>query len=112
MESAVIEYITERYCNLTQVGGLLDNKGYGIATRKGCEPRIHLITSSLYRTPLSEAIVKLQETGVLRELKIRWWSQKSGGGACLSKPSASLQEMGLKNVGGVFIILIVGSIFA
>lgn len=47
MESAVIEYITERYCNLTQVGGLLDNKGYGIATRKGCESRIHLITSYL-----------------------------------------------------------------
>ena len=35
MESATIEYITERYCNLTQVGGLLDNKGYGVATKKG-----------------------------------------------------------------------------
>ena len=35
MESATIEYITERFCNLTQVGGLLDNKGYGIATKKG-----------------------------------------------------------------------------
>lgn len=35
MESATIEYITERYCNLTQVGGLLDSKGYGIATQKG-----------------------------------------------------------------------------
>ena len=34
MEAAPIEYIIERYCNLTQVGGLLDNKGYGIATRK------------------------------------------------------------------------------
>ena len=35
MESASIEYIVERHCNLTQIGGLLDNKGYGIATRKG-----------------------------------------------------------------------------
>lgn len=34
MESASIEYITERFCNLTQVGGLLDNKGYGVATKK------------------------------------------------------------------------------
>ena len=34
MESASIEYITERNCNLTQIGGLLDTKGYGIATRK------------------------------------------------------------------------------
>lgn len=34
MESASIEYIVERDCNLTQIGGLLDSKGYGIATRK------------------------------------------------------------------------------
>jgi ABC-type amino acid transport substrate-binding protein len=34
MESASIEYIVERNCNLTQIGGLLDSKNYGIATRK------------------------------------------------------------------------------
>lgn len=34
MESTSIEYITERQCDLTQVGGLLDDKGYGIAMRK------------------------------------------------------------------------------
>lgn len=32
MESTSIEYVTERNCELTQIGGLLDNKGYGIAT--------------------------------------------------------------------------------
>lgn len=31
MESATIEYMAERNCTLTQVGGLLDNKAYGIA---------------------------------------------------------------------------------
>lgn len=31
MESTSLEYITERNCNLTRVGGLLDSKGYGIA---------------------------------------------------------------------------------
>lgn len=31
MESSTIEYMVERNCELTQVGGLLDNKGYGIA---------------------------------------------------------------------------------
>lgn len=31
MESTSIEYIVERNCNLTQIGGLLDSKGYGIA---------------------------------------------------------------------------------
>lgn len=34
MESTTIEYITERRCSLTQVGSLLDEKGYGIAMRK------------------------------------------------------------------------------
>lgn len=30
MESVPIKYITHKECNLTQVGGLLDNKEYGI----------------------------------------------------------------------------------
>ena len=35
MESAAIDYLVERRCKLSQVGGLLDSKGYGIASRKG-----------------------------------------------------------------------------
>lgn len=35
MESTSLEYIVERKCELTQIGGLLDNKGYGIAMPKG-----------------------------------------------------------------------------
>lgn len=31
MESTTIEYVIERNCELTQIGGLLDSKGYGIA---------------------------------------------------------------------------------
>lgn len=31
MESTTIEYVIERNCELTQVGGMLDSKGYGIA---------------------------------------------------------------------------------
>ena len=31
MESAAVEYVVEGECDLMQVGGLLDNKGYGIA---------------------------------------------------------------------------------
>lgn len=34
MESTSIEYETQRRCNLTNVGGNLDEKGYGIAMRK------------------------------------------------------------------------------
>ena len=35
MESSTIEYAVERDCELSQVGGLLDNKGYGIALPPG-----------------------------------------------------------------------------
>lgn len=31
MESTSIEYQVERHCDLQQIGGLLDSKGYGIA---------------------------------------------------------------------------------
>ena len=34
-ESTMIDYAVQRDCNLTQIGGLLDSKGYGIATPKG-----------------------------------------------------------------------------
>jgi ionotropic kainate glutamate receptor 1 len=35
MESTTIDYITQRNCNLTQVGGVIDSKGYGIGTPMG-----------------------------------------------------------------------------
>lgn len=42
MESSSIEYIIERNCEVTQVGGLLDDKGYGIAMRKSMSNNIFL----------------------------------------------------------------------
>lgn len=35
MESTMLDYAVQRDCNLTRIGGLLDSKGYGIATPKG-----------------------------------------------------------------------------
>jgi len=32
MESTTLQYIVSQNCNLTQIGGLLDSRGYGIAT--------------------------------------------------------------------------------
>lgn len=36
MESTSIDYTVQRDCRLTQIGGLLDNKGYGIGLPEGC----------------------------------------------------------------------------
>ena len=40
MEAAAIEYHVERKCDLKQLGGLLDSKGYGIALPKGESERL------------------------------------------------------------------------
>ncbi|CAL1283898.1 unnamed protein product [Larinioides sclopetarius] len=98
MESASIEYLSERECDLTRIGDLLDSKGYGIATKKG---------NRELSAKLSAGILKLQEEGVLHTLKNKWWKQK-GGGKCTIKQSNTVRELTLGNVGGVFVVLIFG----
>ncbi|CAG5028258.1 unnamed protein product [Parnassius apollo] len=101
MESTSIEYMVERNCDVAQVGGLLDNKGYGIAMKK----------NSPYRQPMSESILQLQEQGILTRMKDKWWKEKRGGGACADDDASSgdAQPLVLANVGGVFIVLAAGS---
>lgn len=48
-ESTTIDYQVQRICELKQIGGLLDSKGYGIAFPKGtclCLFLAHLSTMS------------------------------------------------------------------
>lgn len=47
MESTSIEYVIERNCELTQIGGMLDSKGYGIAMRQSMNNLTILILLSL-----------------------------------------------------------------
>ncbi len=49
-ESTMLDYLIQRNCNLTQIGGLLDDKGYGIATPKG----------SKWKDRISQAVLYLQ----------------------------------------------------
>lgn len=39
-------------------------------------------TDSNYRNALSEGVLRLQEMGKLSTMKIKWWKEKKGGGAC------------------------------
>ena len=41
-----------------------------------------LIADSPYRHPLNTAVLKLQQSGLITELKKKWWTQKRGGGTC------------------------------
>ncbi|PSN42074.1 hypothetical protein C0J52_16393 [Blattella germanica] len=100
MESTSIQYITERDCDVAQVGDELDSKGYGIAMRK----------NSTYRNQLSTAVLKLQESGKLSKMKIRWWKEERGGGKCSdSGGSGNPSPLNLQNVGGVFVVLVAGT---
>ncbi|KAG7216937.1 hypothetical protein INR49_001591, partial [Caranx melampygus] len=68
MESTMNEYHRGLNCNLTQIGGLLDTKGYGIGMPLG----------SPFRDEITLAILQLQENNRLEILKRRWWE----GGQC------------------------------
>lgn len=51
----------------------------------------------------------LQEKGVLQDLKKKWWEER-GGGLCskIEAEPTSSSELGLANVGGVFLVLLIG----
>ncbi|XP_014391532.1 PREDICTED: glutamate receptor ionotropic, kainate 1 [Myotis brandtii] len=46
MESTSIEYVTQRNCSLTQIGGLIDSKGYGVGTPMGLQGLSGLTTEA------------------------------------------------------------------
>ncbi|XP_060661306.1 glutamate receptor ionotropic, kainate 2 isoform X1 [Drosophila nasuta] len=103
MESTMLDYIVQRDCNLTQIGGLLDTKGYGIATPKG----------SPWRDKISLAILELQEKGDIQMLYDKWW--KNTDETCKRKSSnkhSKANALGLESIGGVFVVLIAGILIA
>jgi len=105
-ESAVVDYVVERQCELKQVGGLLDSKGYGIGLPK----------DSPYYEEINRALLKLQEEGFLRRLKLKWWKMERGGGWCF-RPTEYTGPRGplswdSHDLGGLFVILLVGILLA
>ncbi|XP_072564706.1 glutamate receptor ionotropic, kainate 3 [Paramormyrops kingsleyae] len=98
MESTTIEYVTRRNCNLTQVGGTIDSKGYGIGTPLG----------SPYRDKVTIAILSILEDGRLHMMKEKWW----GGHACSDDDRRDAGPMGIQNLGGIFMILAAGLVLS
>uniref|UniRef100_H3CII8 Glutamate receptor n=1 Tax=Tetraodon nigroviridis TaxID=99883 RepID=H3CII8_TETNG len=99
MESTMNEYYRSLNCNLTQIGGLLDTKGYGIGLPLG----------SPYRHEITLGILQLQESNRLEILKRRWWE----GGQCPREEDHRAKGcLGMENIGGIFVVLICGLIIA
>ncbi|CAB1316676.1 unnamed protein product, partial [Coregonus sp. 'balchen'] len=98
LESTMNEYYRQRNCNLTQIGGLLDTKGYGIGMPLG----------SVYRDEIDLAVLKLQEDNRLEILKRKWWQ----GDKCSKEEDHRAQGLGMENIGGVFVVLLSGLLLA
>uniref|UniRef100_A0A8C8I9A7 Glutamate receptor n=1 Tax=Oncorhynchus tshawytscha TaxID=74940 RepID=A0A8C8I9A7_ONCTS len=98
LESTMNEYYRQRNCNLTQIGGVLDTKGYGIGMPLG----------SVYRDEIDLAVLKLQEDNRLEILKRKWWR----GDKCSKEDDRRAQGLGMENIGGVFIVLLSGLLLA
>lgn len=60
MESTMLDYNVQRDCNLTQIGGLLDSKGYGIATPKGLSHRFHNIQEFEFILQVHRGVIKFR----------------------------------------------------
>lgn len=52
MESTTIEFVTQRNCNLTQIGGLIDSKAYGVGTPMGMYATIITRHILQYHSPI------------------------------------------------------------
>uniref|UniRef100_A0A5F9CES7 Glutamate receptor n=1 Tax=Oryctolagus cuniculus TaxID=9986 RepID=A0A5F9CES7_RABIT len=89
LESTMNEYHRRLNCNLTQIGGLLDTKGYGIGMPLG----------SPFRDEITLAILQLQEN-------------KPGGPVPQGRGPPAPKGLGMENIGGIFVVLICGLIIA
>ena len=59
---------------------------------------------------MSSAIIKLNEEGVIGQLKTKWWEKERGGGACMVPEGGGggLANLNLNNFGGIFVVLTAG----
>ena len=63
MESTSLEYEVQQNCNLTQIGGVLGSKGYGIALQKNSE----------WTDRISRQLLLYQKRGIIEMKKQKWW---------------------------------------
>ena len=131
MESTMLDYILQRDCSLIQIGGILDNKGYGIGTPMGTNRQNEnypplpppkkkkekidgfIFSGSPWRDKISLAILELQEKGEIQILYDKWWKKLEN--ICekkKKKKDTKANSLGVVNIGGIFIVLIGGLAFA
>ena len=63
MEADKVKLLTQRECDLYQIGGIIASKGFGIAVQQG----------SPLKELLNTAILEMQEKGTLDDMQSFWW---------------------------------------
>ncbi|KAK6013317.1 Ligand-gated ion channel, partial [Ostertagia ostertagi] len=102
LRSTSLNLKVSQNCNLTQIGGVLGSKGYGIALQKKSE----------WTDRISRQILLYQKRGIIEMKKSKWWRSK--GATCTGTSSSVKQQrfsLSLHNVAGLFIILGAGLLF-
>ncbi|XP_067873279.1 glutamate receptor U1-like [Heterodontus francisci] len=92
-ESSMIDLAIAEHCNLMRVSDFAAVRGYGIATRLG-DP---------LRDNLTLAILELEESGNLQQLKVKWWKS-----SCSDEDAAEWSPLKLNQIGGTFLFLAIG----
>ncbi|XP_071495259.1 glutamate receptor ionotropic, kainate 1-like [Diadema antillarum] len=103
-DAPILDYIKQTECDLMTVGKPFNLKGYGIATPQG----------AAYRDNLSVAILKLQEEGILEEIKKKWFERESicPEEVVNSNPNTKASAIGLSKIAGAFYVLIIGAVLS
>lgn len=65
----------------------------------------------MYRDALTQGILALQERSKIDQLKAKWWRNPENK-TCTRIDDKDKNKLGLPNVGGVFLLLILGCIFS
>lgn len=102
LESTTNEYARERNCDLIQVGDLLDSKSYGLGLRKDLE----------WNEEISNAIIMLQEKGVIHKIYEKWWKLIGSLNCNQAKSESDASPMKFENIRGIFYVLGVGLIIS
>ncbi|XP_069774679.1 probable glutamate receptor [Narcine bancroftii] len=92
-ESATLDLVVAKNCNLMRVPDIAAVRGYGLATRSG---------DSL-RDDLSLAILELEESGNLHLMKAKWWRS-----SCNEESSGQWSPLKLNHIGGALLLLAIG----
>ncbi|XP_076751604.1 ionotropic receptor 25a [Xylocopa sonorina] len=100
-DSTTIKYLTLTNCDLVQVGEDFSRKPYAIAVQQG---------SSL-KDQFNNAILILLNKRELEKLKDKWWKKNPDRKNCDAENNQS-DGISIHNIGGVFVVIFLGIIFA